>query len=93
VHFFFLKAVRLICTNFFSESGRKHLFITTCIEKQCTGTRLYGRDHFGAARFVVALFGIAHFVDSPFWSRPFYANFTKIIFSFYNFSIFFIYKN
>jgi len=27
-----------ICANFFSEFRRKHLFITTCIEENCTGS-------------------------------------------------------
>jgi len=33
---FFLKTSRWICAKFFSRFRRKHLFITTCIEKQCT---------------------------------------------------------
>jgi len=31
-----LKTTRRIWANFFSGFRRKHLFITTCIEKQCT---------------------------------------------------------
>jgi len=30
-----LKTTRRICANFFSRFRRKHLFITTCIEKHC----------------------------------------------------------
>jgi len=33
---FFLKTTRRISAKFFLEFKRKHLFITTCIEKQCT---------------------------------------------------------
>jgi len=33
---FILKTTRQICANFFSRFRKKHLFITTCIEKQCT---------------------------------------------------------
>jgi len=33
---FFSKMIRRICVNFFLRLRRKHLFITTCIEKQCT---------------------------------------------------------
>jgi len=54
-------------------------------------------DYFGAARFVVTLFCIAHFVAGPLWSRPFRHEFHKkiffLLFSFFNFSIFLIYKN
>jgi len=32
---FFSKTMGRICANFFSGFRRKHLFITTCIEKQC----------------------------------------------------------
>jgi len=32
----FLETTRRICANFFSGFRRKHLFITTCIEKQST---------------------------------------------------------
>jgi len=30
------KTTRRICAIFYSEFRRKHLFITTCIEKSCT---------------------------------------------------------
>jgi len=30
------KSPRRICTNFLSGFRRKHLFVTTCIEKHCT---------------------------------------------------------
>jgi len=33
---FFSKTIRWICAKFFSGFRRKHLFITTCIGKQCT---------------------------------------------------------
>jgi len=33
---FFSKMTRWICTKLFSGFRRKHLFITICIEKQCT---------------------------------------------------------
>jgi len=33
---FISKTTRRICANFFSGFRRKHLFITTCIEKQWT---------------------------------------------------------
>jgi len=33
---FILKMTRQICDKFFSGFRRKHFFITTCIEKQCT---------------------------------------------------------
>jgi len=33
---FFLKTTRQICAKFFSRFRSEHLFIRTCIEKQCT---------------------------------------------------------
>jgi len=47
---------------------------------QCVEYTILWRDHFGAARFVVTLFGIAHFGADLFG-----ANFTKIIFSSFQF--------
>jgi len=40
---FFSKPISRICTNFFSRFRRKHLFITTCIEKQCTRPLRYAK--------------------------------------------------
>jgi len=34
----FFTTTRRSCTNFFSGFRRKHLSITTCIEKHCTGS-------------------------------------------------------
>jgi len=36
IFLFFLKMTRRICAKFFSGFERKHLFITSCIEKHCT---------------------------------------------------------
>jgi len=43
---FFSKTTRRICAKFFSGFRRKRLFITTCIEKQCTRPLYYRNPRF-----------------------------------------------
>jgi len=40
----FFSTTKRICAKFFSGSRRKHLFITTCIEKQCTWPLSYQKE-------------------------------------------------
>jgi len=57
--FVFLETTRRICAKFFfSWFRRKHLFITTCIEKQCTPA------------FNTRSLSCKSYLYSNFWTRP-----------------------